>query len=154
MSLVPIWKSWTGFAGIEDKRRPTSKWNPTIFWIYVLINLSQPQGEEGADGRRKQYRKQRSVQSWEFEAEGDIAPPDFLVWLLIMNEVVKVSLFNFDNFIRPQSRWWSLHLLRSAPWRLMNLLYPNKLRENPYVRGNWRSIELSWKEKSGKRGSV
>ncbi len=39
----------------------------------------QPQGEEGADGRRKQYRKQRSVQSWEFEAEGEIAPPDFLV---------------------------------------------------------------------------
>ena len=32
-----------------------------------------------ADGRRKQYRKQRTVQSWEFEAEGDIAQPEFLV---------------------------------------------------------------------------
>jgi hypothetical protein len=41
--------------------------------------LFQEDDTTSADGRRKQYRKQRTVQSWEFEAEGDIAQPEFMV---------------------------------------------------------------------------
>ena len=41
--------------------------------------LQEDADATSADGRRKQYRKQRTVQSWEFEAEGDIAQPEFLV---------------------------------------------------------------------------
>ena len=50
--------------------------------VYFDSFLTFLQGEEegvSADGKRKQYRKQRTVQSWEFEAEGEIAQPEFMV---------------------------------------------------------------------------
>ena len=46
---------------------------------YYKSWLQEDGDATSADGSRKQYRKQRTVQSWEFEAEGDIAQPEFLV---------------------------------------------------------------------------
>ncbi len=52
-----------------------------MFTVLLSVPLAEDDGgphDEEADGKRKQFRKQRTVQSWEFEVEGDIAQPEFM----------------------------------------------------------------------------